>query len=109
MKKINASHGKITNTQWGTHIPGSNCSASLRNILKQCSIIAIEKWDLAVIIAVEIEVSIQEKGARTAQLQGVQRALEHAKGIGDGLGALISNVVVCAKQIITNMLKTIMK
>ena len=40
--------------------------------------ITIGKCDLVVEIVVEIEVSLQEKGARTLQFERVQRAVKHS-------------------------------
>ena len=43
-------------------------------------------------IVVEIEVSIQENGARTAQVEGVQRALEQLEPACQGNNASVSYI-----------------
>ena len=53
-----------------------------------------------------------KSGALTIQAQNVQgseRARGHLECLGDGLGALISNLARCPMQTTTNMSKTIGK
>ena len=66
------------------------------------------KCNLSVVTPLEIELSVQEKGARTVQAQGVQRALEHPQPTGYRLGALRSNLVACQMQITANTSKYIL-